>query len=65
MGYKLTIYFSDGASEEIDEIFETEQEALDVYDSWLDSWGEGTETLQLAGRDAISAEIDGYNIEEV
>ena len=65
MGYKLTIYFTDGSSEEVSEIFETEQDALDEYDSWLDSWGAGRETLQLAGEDYIEADIEGYNIEEV
>ena len=65
MCYKLTIYFTDGSSEEVSDIFETEQDALDEYDSWLDSWGAGRETLQLAGEDYIEADIDGYDIEEV
>lgn len=65
MGYKLTIYFTDGRSEEVDEIFETEQDALDEYDNWLDSWGAGRESLQLAGEDYIEADIDGYDIDEV
>ena len=64
MSYKLTIHFSDGSSEEVDETFETEQDALDEYDSWLDSWGAGKETLQLAGEDYIDAEIEGYDIDE-
>ena len=29
MGYKLTIHFSDGSAEEVDDVFETEQAALD------------------------------------
>ena len=65
MGYKLTIYFTDGSSEEVDEIFETEEEAMDEYNSWLDSWGAGKETLQLAGEDYIDADIDDYEIEEI
>lgn len=65
MGYKLTIYFSDGSSEEVDEIFETEQDALDEYDSWLENWDAGREALQLAGREYIEADIDDYDIEEV
>lgn len=64
MSYKLTIHFSDGSSEEVDETFETEQDALDEYDSWLDSWGAGKETLQLAGEDYIDADIEGYDIDE-
>ena len=65
MGYKLTIYFTDGRSEEVVEIFETEQDALEEYDNWLDSWGAGRESLQLAGEDYIEADIDGYDIDEV
>lgn len=65
MGYKLTIYFTDGSSETVDEIFETEQDAVDEYNSWLDSWGAGREALQLAGEDYIEADIDDYDIDEV
>ena len=65
MGYKLTIYFNDGSYEEVDEIFETEEEAMDEYNSWLDSWGAGKETLQLAGEDNTDADIDHYEIEEI
>lgn len=65
MGYKLTIYFTDGSYEEIDEIFKTEEEAIDEYNSWLDSWGAGKETLQLAGEDYNDADIDDYEIEEI
>lgn len=65
MGYKLTIYFTDGSSEEIQDIFETEEEALEEYDSWLENWGAGRETLQLAGEEYIEADIEDYDIEEV
>ena len=65
MGYKLTIYFSDGSTEEVDEIFETEEAAMEEYDSWLENWGMGKETLQLAGEEYVDADIEGYDIEEV
>lgn len=65
MGYKLTIHFSDGSSEEVDDIFETEQAALDEFDTWLDGWEVGKETLQLAGEDYIDADIEGCDIDEV
>ena len=65
MGYKLTIYFTDGSYEEVDEIFETEEEAIDEYNSWLGSWGAGKEALQLAGEDYVDADIDDYEIEEI
>lgn len=65
MAYKLTIYFSDGTSEEVDEVFETEEDAMEEYDSWLANWGMGKETLQLAGEDYDDSDIEGYDIEEV
>lgn len=65
MGYKLTINFNDGTSQEIDEVFATEQNAIAEYESWLDSWGAGRETLMLAGEDYSDADIEDYDIEEV
>ncbi len=64
MSWKLEIYFSDGTSELVDEDFETEQDAKDEYYSWLDSWRAGRETLMLAGRDYIEADIEGCKIWE-
>lgn len=63
--YKLTIYFSDGSFEEVDEIFETEEEAMDEYYSWLDSWEAGKESLQLAGEEYSDTEIIDYKIEKI
>ena len=65
MAYKLTIYFTDGSYEEVDEIFETEQDAMNEYDSWLENWNVGKETLQLAGEDYVDADIEDYDIEEI
>ena len=65
MGYKLTIHLSDGSSREADEIFETEEAAIAEYESWLDSWGAGRETLMLAGEAYSDADIEDYDIEEV
>ena len=65
MGYKLTIYFSDGETEEIDEIFETEEGAIEEYNTWLDGWETGKETLKLANEEYIDATIEGYGIEEI
>ena len=64
MSYKLTIHFSDGSFEEVDEIFETEQDALNEYSLWLDSWENGKEALKLAGESYSNADIDGYDIDE-
>lgn len=65
MGYKLTIHFSDGHSEEVDEIFETEQDALNEYQEWLDSWLAGAEVLELAGEPYSDADIEDCDIEEI
>lgn len=64
MSYRLTIHFSDGSSEEVDEVFETEQDAQNEFSLWLDSWEAGKETLKLAGEDYVDASIDGYDIDE-
>lgn len=64
MAWKLEIYFSDGSSELVDEDFETEQEAQYEYESWLDSWGAGQETLMLAGEDYCDADIEDCKIWE-
>ncbi len=64
MAWKLKIYFTDGSSEVVDEDFETEQDAQDEYESWLDSWNAGRETLMLAGEDYVDADIDDCDIWE-
>lgn len=45
MAWKLEIHFSDGSSELVEEDFETEQDAQDGYDSWLENWNAGREKL--------------------
>ena len=62
MAWKLRINFSDGTSELVDEDFETKQDALDEYESWLDSWNVGGETLMMAGEDYSDAEIEDCDI---
>lgn len=64
MAWKLEIHFSDSSSELVDEDFETEQEAQDEYDSWLENWNAGRETLMLAGEDYIDADIEDCDIWE-
>lgn len=39
MGWRLRINFSDGSSELVDEVFDTEEDAQDEFDSWLENWG--------------------------
>ena len=62
MAWKLKIRFSDGSSELVDEDFETEQEARNEFDSWLDSWSTGKKTLMRAGEDYVDADIVDFEI---
>lgn len=64
MGWRVRINFSDGSSELVDEIFDTELDAEAEYEEWLDSWEAGKETLMLAGEDYIDASIDDCDIWE-
>ena len=58
MAWKLQINFSDGSSELVDEDFKTKREAQEEYESWLENWGAGQETLMLAGdEDYCDADI--------
>ena len=64
MGWRLRINFSDGTSELVDEVFDTEEDAQDEFDSWLENWGAGQETLELAGEDYCDADIEDCDIWE-
>ena len=64
MAWRLKIYFSDGTSELLDDVFGSEQEAQCEYESWLDNWAEGRETLMLSGEDYSDADIDDCDIWE-
>lgn len=64
MGYRLKILFSDGSSELVDDVFDTEEEANDEFDSWLENWGAGRNDLKLAGEDYTDADIEDCEIFE-
>lgn len=64
MGWRLQIYFSDGSSELLDDVFDTEEDAQDEYESWLENWGAGKETLMLAGEDYDDSDIEDCDIWE-
>lgn len=64
MGYRLQIHFSDGSSELIDEVFETKEDAEAEYDSWLENYSVGGETLKLASEDYDDSDIEDYDIFE-
>ena len=64
MGFRLRINFSDGKEEFVDDVFETEEDAMAEYESWLESWGEGRDVLELAGEDYSDADIEDCDIWE-
>lgn len=64
MGWKLKINFSDGSSELVDDIFDTKDEAEEEYDSWLENWSAGAETLELAGESYCDCDIEDCDIYE-
>lgn len=64
MGWRLRINFDDGTDELVDEVFDSKEEAQDEYDSWLENWGAGRETLMLAGEDYSDADIEDCDIWE-
>lgn len=37
MGFRLKILFSDGTEELVDDIFDTEEDAEDEYNSWIEN----------------------------
>lgn len=64
MGWRLQINFSDGSSELVDDVFDSEEAAQEEYETWLDSWGAGKETLMLAGEDYDDSDIEDCDIWE-
>ena len=64
MGWRVRINFSDGSSELVDEIFDTEEDAMDEYESWVENWGTGRGELELAGEDYCDADIVDCDIWE-
>lgn len=64
MGYRLKILFSDGSLELVDDVFDTKEDAKDEFDSWVENWSAGRDTLKLAGEDYVEADIEDYEIFE-
>lgn len=62
MAWKLRLYLEDGSSFIDDDDYETEEDAIDGYDLWLENWGAGAETLELAGEDYDSRDIVDYDV---
>ncbi len=64
MAWRLKILFDDGTDSLLDEEFDTEQDARNEYQSWLDNWAEGRETPMLAGEDYDESDIEDCEIWE-
>lgn len=64
MGFRLKIYFSDDSSELVDDVFATEENAEAEFDSWVENWDVGRDTLKLAGEDYCDSDIEDYEIFE-
>lgn len=58
------INFSDGETELVDEIFETEEDAQAEYETWLENWGTGRDVLRAAGEEYSDADIENCDIWE-
>lgn len=58
MSWKLEILFDDGTSEVVDEDFETEEDAEEEYDLWLEGYSAGREVLELAGESYCEHNIE-------
>lgn len=65
MGYKLKIVFSDGSEYIVDEVFETEEDAMEEYDDCVSNLPAGIEALELSGEEYNDATIEDYEIWEV
>ena len=64
MGWRLTVYFSDGTQEDDPEVFETREEAEAEQDMWLEGRYAGAEVLRLANEDYSDAKIEGFEVWE-
>lgn len=62
MAWKLRLYLEDGSSFIDDEDYESEEDAIDAYDSWIENWGVGSETFELAGEDYDGRDIVDYDV---
>ena len=64
MSWRLKIILDDGTEELDDEFFDSEEEAEAKFEEWLACWSAGRETLKLAGREYIEADIEDCEIWE-
>lgn len=64
MSWKLDLFFSDGSCKTVDEDFETEEDAKEEYDLWLEGYSAGREVLELAGESYSEEKIIDCEIYE-
>lgn len=65
MAWKLDLLYSDGHTEEIDEEYESEEEAREGLDICMEGWYAGREVLMEAGESYSDCDIEDYCIYEV
>lgn len=58
MGWRVKVYFSDETEELVDDVFDSEEAAMEERDSWIENWGTGRSVLEEAGEDFCDADID-------
>lgn len=64
MSFRVTIEFDDGTSEDIDEVFETEEDAEEAAMQWSSDYSQGRDYLEEAGEDYCDANVIGWSIYE-
>lgn len=64
MAWRLRVNFDDGTSEIDDDTFETEQDAIDAQNVWLEGYYAGRDVLELAGEPFSDADIVDFDIWE-
>lgn len=65
MSFIIDLFFSDGDSERVDEVFSSRDDAIDYADECIASYGQGRDILELAGEEYDDADIIDYDIYEV
>ena len=64
MGYRVNFIYPDGEEELQDEVFDTEEEAIEAADYLCSCFRQGAEDLALCGRDYDDGDPDYEIIEE-
>jgi len=57
MAWKAAIVFESGYTQELEDVFSTEEEAQEAAEQWASDYGQGNEYLELAGEDHSDDEV--------